>query len=209
MCVLHQRRQGILQGAQVGRVVVALPGQGLHLSGRLVHLRRIGDDFHIGHTVACGLLQHRGHGVGNARAYHRVELAEGAEELTVSGGLRRAGQELAHRQGIHHPAIQRGIARCQVACRLLAVATRRRAQAQVVQLHAGAILAGPLQVVLGIHRAGQMVMQVAALGHRLQPGTQLRRLIGGGAQQLRHLLLALLCRGSLAACLGGGGQQQA
>lgn len=43
-------------------------------------------------------------------------------------------------------------------------------------------------------------MQVAALGHGLQPRAQLRRLRGRVVKQLRYLLLALLRRRLRRAC---------
>ncbi len=124
---------------------------------------------------AAGHLVHPLAGVPIAKP---AKAIESGEELVVAAEA-RDGDKTAHREGVNQPVVEQLRGRRQIAGQLCGRHERRRAgglgKAQGRRIHAQAVLARLADEAFGVNRAGEVNVQVGALGELVQKGAQGRR----------------------------------
>jgi hypothetical protein len=102
-----------------------------------------------------------------------VEFGEGGEEMIVGGFPPR--HEAAHGeavdQGVAQSIVGSGACGGHLALPAAAILVRQHQRAGP-KVGAQAVFGGGIEVAFGIHRSGQVVVQVAALGHAQQKGVE-------------------------------------
>ncbi len=200
---IHRGHVGIDLGVEagVGGEGVVKAGQGV--GGDAAGEHRRGEGAHVLAEVEHGLdvelvlvgraVQHVGDAVVAVGAGDGAVLSEGGEEVIVAG--LGAGHEVLHAPGPENLLEEWAGGR-----------RRLRGGGALVAVHRGeggavdavAVGLAPVEVGLRVHRAAQVVVEIAALGHRLGEGRE----VGGGAHHRVEALRSALLPGARA--LGGG-----
>ena len=115
-----------------------------------------------------------------------IEFSECGEEVMADVAIVWRGDEIADGPGINHMVAQRKIGkRLRGGYFALRGIARRRRKGHDDAVNTQAVCHGVVDVAFGVHRAGKVMVQIAALGHARQKIHQRGGIVARGFQELR------------------------
>jgi hypothetical protein len=173
------RFQRLEPGGIVGRLTDRLDEP-----GAIVRTPRRHHELDVLHVLAVVTPELVDRHVDEMRAGYRSEFLEGREKFVVAGRHDGSWQERAHRERIDQPVVELLVAHgIEDRHRSRTVALRFRHH-DLLWVNAKLLLRGPGDEALGVDGAGEVGVEIAALGHAMEERTQrrsifARRLQGG------------------------------